>query len=449
MKRCSLILIYLTIFTTLAKGQENKNIIIKGIVNDQKSKMPLSAQIKIIYAEVELGIKDSKSKADGSFQIEALPKRLILQAKVNGYIVSNVMMDLQNLSESTVLVEIPLVLNHSTKINEVLIDFATKKNEIEKKVKQNKQVFQAVDAIDGRNINAQFKLMEVNKNEPIIVKTTNEAPVFEHNFFKKDTVLVEVNAKNYQKFLSIISINDFDETVHENTAKLIKNISFLNLFIKNEAQLQNINIFELSNSTQKQIGLAKNGSLYFGNLITDNKYKITINTSLAKEITKEFTATEGVNQIVIALEPKPEKIVLTVKPPTTTESNTKVVQVEKQAYQPEAKTVNLEAQTIYFEQSSCMLSDNSRAVLEKISKKMLESPNINIEITGHTDNIGDIRQNLYLSEFRAKVISNYLHNKGIKEHRITVKGDGSKQPNSGNDTEESRQKNRRAELRFY
>lgn len=449
MKRFTLILIYLTIFTTLAKGQGNKNIIIKGIVNDLKSKMPLSAQIKIIYEDAELGIKDGESKADGSFEIEALPKRLILQAKVNGYIVSNIMMDLQNLAETTVLAEIPLVLNRSTKINEVLLEFASKKKENEKKIKQNKQVFQAVDAIDGKNINAQFKLVEVNKNEPIIVKTTNETPVFEHNFFKKDTVLVEVNAKNYQKFLSVIAINDFNETVHENTAKLIKNISFLNLFIKNEAQLQNINVFELGNSTQKQIGLAKNGSLYFGNLIADNKYKITINTSLAKEITKEFTATEGVNQVVIVLEPKPEKIELTVKPPTTAESNTKVVQVEKRAYQPEAKTVNLDTQTIYFEQSSCSLSDNSRAVLEQISKKLLESPNVNIEIIGHTDNIGDVRQNVYLSEFRAKVISNYLYNKGIKEHRITLKGDGSKQPNSGNDTEESRQKNRRAELRFY
>jgi outer membrane protein OmpA-like peptidoglycan-associated protein len=449
MKRCSLMLIYLTMFSTLAVSQENKTITIKGLVKDHKSKMPLAAKIKVIYEDNEFGIEETESKADGNFEIKTLSQRLILQAKINGYIVSNILMNLQNITESGVIVEIPLVLNRSTKINEVLLNFAHKKGESEAKIIKNKQVFQAVDAIEGKTINAQFRLVSTNKKDTIIIKTSKETPVFEHNFVKKDTVLVEVNAPNYQKFLSIIAVDTFDETIHENTAKLIKNISFLNLFIKNEAALQNINVFEIDNSTQKQIGLAKKGGIYFSMLNTNTKYKVTINTNLAKEISREFTATEGLNQVVIVLEAKPEKIELTVKPPTTAESNTKVVQVEKQSYQPEVKSVNLDTQTIFFEQSSYTLNESSKKILEQISKKMLESPNVNIEITGHTDNIGDVRQNLYLSEFRAKVISNYLYNKGIKEHRIMLKGDGSKQPNSGNDTEESRQKNRRAELRFY
>jgi outer membrane protein OmpA-like peptidoglycan-associated protein len=42
-----------------------------------------------------------------------------------------------------------------------------------------------------------------------------------------------------------------------------------------------------------------------------------------------------------------------------------------------------------------------------------------------------------------------MFNKGIKDNQITLKGDGSKQPNAENSTEENRQKNRCAELRFY
>lgn len=447
MKQCSLLLIYLTIFIKLAVGQENKTITIKGNIKDQKSKMPLVAQIKVIYNDNKYKIEETESKADGSFEIKTLPKPLILQAKTIGYIVSNIMMDVASLEMPNVITEVPLVLNQKSKINEVLLNFANKKNETEEKTKRNKQVFQAVDAIDGKSINAQFKLSSIDKSNQIVIKTTTESSVFDKNFTKKDTILVEVNADGYQKFLSVISINSFDETVHENTAKLIKSISFLNLFFKNEADLKNLNVVEINENQPKQVNLSKKGGIYFAILQTGISYKITANSNISKEISKEFTAKEGINQIVISLETKINHTQIEAK--ALPVADTKIVLVEKQTFKSEIKSISLEPQIIFFEQSSCNLNQESKGLLEQISKKMLELPETKIEITGHTDNVGDTRQNQYLSEFRAKVISNYLYNKGIKEHRIKIKGDGSKQPNSGNDTEDSRQKNRRAELRFY
>ena len=93
------------------------------------------------------------------------------------------------------------------------------------------------------------------------------------------------------------------------------------------------------------------------------------------------------------------------------------------------------------------MKPESKQILEEISKQLLDTPDVNIEITGYADNVGDARQNQYLSEFRAKVISNFLFNKGIKDNRIKLKGDGGKKADS--DTEEAKQRNRRAELRFY
>ncbi len=448
MKSSLFLLILLTIFTTSAMSQENRTVTLKGIIRDYKSKMPLATQIKIIYTDSQLNTQESNSKGDGSFEIKTLPKQCVFQAKTNGYIVSNVLMNLENLSESTAIAEIPLVFNGRSKINQLLLEFSERKKEKEaeqdKGIPINKQVFQAVDALENKAIPAQFRLTGTYKNNVINKATSREASVFDHNFTEREHLMVEVMAEGYQKFLSEIDIETFDETVHENTAKLIKKISFLNLIIKNEVELQNVNIFEVSGGTQKQIVLSKTNNMYLGQLKTGGSYKISINSNTEKEVIREFLAVEGVNQVLVVLEPKLKK---QTNFANSVAVGTKTVQMEKQAYTAEKKPFNLEQKTLFFDQSSYVLKPESKQILEEISKQLLDSPDVNIEITGYADNIGDARQNQYLSEFRAKVISSFLFNKGIKDNRIKLKGNGGKKADS--DTEDARQRNRRAELRFY
>jgi flagellar motor protein MotB len=429
MKRCTLMLIFLTMFGTLAVSQENKDVIVKGVIRDLKNKMPLAAQIRIIYKDSQLEIQETTAKGDGSFELKTFQKNFILQTKADGYIVSNVMMNLENpLIPALAVIEVPLVLSSRPKSNQYIVEFKEKKQgETANKEAHNKQIFQALDAVDGKLIAANFRLIGSDRSEIMNIKTSVEESVFEHDFTKKDNLLLEVTADGYQKFLDNVVIDKFDEIAHENTAKLIKSVSFLNLVViiknRNKGEVPNVSLVE--NTSQKAIKLSNNsGDLYFGMLEIGKSYHIKVNIKDTEEITKDFVALEGVNQIMII----PESL-------TKSEVETKVLQVEKMAFKPESKAMNFEMQTIFFDQSSTVLK--------------LESPDVKVEITGHTDNIGDTRQNLYLSEFRAKVISSFLFNKGIKNDRILLKGDGSKQPNTGNDTEENRQKNRRAELRFY
>lgn len=450
MKSSLLLLTLLTMLTTSAMSQENQSVTLKGIIRDHKSKMPLAAQIKIIYTDSQLNTQESNAKGDGTFEIKTLPKQCVFQAKTDGYIVSNVLMNLENLSESKAVVEIPLVFNGKTKINQLLLEFSEQRKEKEteqnKGIPKNKQVFQAVDALENKAIPAQFRLIGTYKNNIINKATSREATVFDHNFTDREHLMVEVMAEGYQKFLSEIDIETFDETVHENTAKLIKKVSFLNLLIKNETELQNINVFEVG-GTLKPIILSKTNNMYFGQLKTGGSYKIAINSNIDKEVTKEFLAVEGINQVLIVLEPKQKKQTSFSGGNSLASVETKVVQMEKQAYTAEKKPFNLEQKTLFFDQSSCVLKPESKQILEEISKQLIDSPDVSIEITGYADNVGDARQNQYLSEFRAKVISSFLFNKGIKDNRIKLKGDGGKK--ADNDTEEAKQRNRRAELRFY
>lgn len=69
---------------------------------------------------------------------------------------------------------------------------------------------------------------------------------------------------------------------------------------------------------------------------------------------------------------------------------------------------------------------------------------VEIEINGHTDNIGKEADNQKLSEKRAEAIVDYLVSKGIEKRRLSAAGFGSTQPIASNETEEGRKKNRRA-----
>ena len=69
-----------------------------------------------------------------------------------------------------------------------------------------------------------------------------------------------------------------------------------------------------------------------------------------------------------------------------------------------------------------------------------------IEISGHTDNVGDANFNLKLSENRASAVYNYLLEQKIAPERLTFKGYGQTQPIADNSTEEGKSLNRRTEF---
>lgn len=71
-----------------------------------------------------------------------------------------------------------------------------------------------------------------------------------------------------------------------------------------------------------------------------------------------------------------------------------------------------------------------------------------VEISGHTDNVGDDESNRILSEYRANAVRNYLVKLGVDKSLLTVRGYGETRPVATNSTPEGRQKNRRVEMKF-
>jgi flagellar motor protein MotB len=101
---------------------------------------------------------------------------------------------------------------------------------------------------------------------------------------------------------------------------------------------------------------------------------------------------------------------------------------------------------IFYETGKFELKPESFAELNKVIAFLKSNKNISIEISGHTDNVGDPKSNLSLSEKRARSVFDYLTQNGIETVRLSTKGYGESKPVADNSTEKGRSENRRTEI---
>ena len=103
---------------------------------------------------------------------------------------------------------------------------------------------------------------------------------------------------------------------------------------------------------------------------------------------------------------------------------------------------------IFFNTDSYALLDRSKSELERLVTFLKINPTIKIKVSGHTDNQGDDKFNLILSENRAKAVVNYLISAGISPNRLSFVGFGETISIDTNQTIEGRAKNRRTEFKI-
>lgn len=101
---------------------------------------------------------------------------------------------------------------------------------------------------------------------------------------------------------------------------------------------------------------------------------------------------------------------------------------------------------VLFDTNKYTLKPGAREKLSKVAGILLAYPGLNIEVDGHTDNVGGGEYNQNLSEQRAGSVRDYLVAQGVASNSVTAKGFGKTQPVGTNDTAAGRQINRRVEL---
>lgn len=114
------------------------------------------------------------------------------------------------------------------------------------------------------------------------------------------------------------------------------------------------------------------------------------------------------------------------------------------AVAPPAATLVLEG--VNFDFDKAIIRPEDYPTLDENVAALRQWGDVDVEVAGHTCNIGTAAYNLGLSQRRANAVREYLISKGIPAERLTAKGYGESRPAFSNDTIEGRAQNRRVEL---
>ena len=105
-------------------------------------------------------------------------------------------------------------------------------------------------------------------------------------------------------------------------------------------------------------------------------------------------------------------------------------------------------ENLEFETGKDIIKEESIPSLTELAEVLVKRPEWKLQISGHTDNVGNDQANLVLSKKRAEAVKNFMISKTIESERLYVLFFGETMPIASNDTKEGRQKNRRVEMKI-
>lgn len=102
--------------------------------------------------------------------------------------------------------------------------------------------------------------------------------------------------------------------------------------------------------------------------------------------------------------------------------------------------------SVEFDFDKADLRPQNRELLSRIAGVLLTADDFQIQVFGHTDDVGSASYNEELSLQRAQAVSEYLIGAGLPEEIVTVRGFGKSQPLEEGTDDVARQRNRRVEI---
>ncbi|HAA23725.1 MAG TPA: hypothetical protein DCP28_34980, partial [Cytophagales bacterium] len=115
-------------------------------------------------------------------------------------------------------------------------------------------------------------------------------------------------------------------------------------------------------------------------------------------------------------------------------------EVDRSAY-----TFTLE-ENFNFGFNEAVLDETAKNRIRQINDLLVSTPNLRLEVVGHTDNVGTRAGNMEVSRRRAQAVKDYLVELGIDPRRVRIVAKGDSSPKYPNDTPLNRSRNRRVEF---
>jgi outer membrane protein OmpA-like peptidoglycan-associated protein len=290
--------------------------------------------------------------------------------------------------------------------------------------------FVVSDAVSGTPVKQGTLCFEFTRAGRKECKELNTEPVM--SFEDADIVGFTVSAEGYQSYTGNLILEKMDEKPGKYDVKLTPEITMLSLNISGNPMVASC---RLTADAGPEIKLPLAEKSTFFAMVRAGNYDLKVFDKKSALIYSEKVAVaKGLNFLGIVVAAKPVAVKENV--------------VEKPVIQP-ATTIladSLENLTIYFNQGDYTFKPDEQAKLDALAEWLKSNANQKVRVVGHTDNVGNPKLNITLSEFRAKVIRHYLLSKKVSERQILWVGVGGKYPAVKNDTETNKRMNRRVEI---
>lgn len=190
---------------------------------------------------------------------------------------------------------------------------------------------------------------------------------------------------------------------------------------------------------------SKDGFFRFETLPADGDFKFRLDGDGTTTIDKLNILVGGVSNRAVRMKDgffKFEKIV----PDEAKLKEEKVIDVPIKLLKEEQEILRKAFDNLEFNNGKDVIRFESYASLDDLGKLMVKKSEWRLKLSGHTDNVGNPKTNMTLSQKRAQAVKNFLIDRGIKADRIIVEYFGATKPVADNKTEAGRQKNRRVEM---
>lgn len=194
-----------------------------------------------------------------------------------------------------------------------------------------------------------------------------------------------------------------------------------------------IEIVNLSNKSDSKKGHSGKDGNYINSLLVSHEYGFFVSAPGYIYKSLYFDLSE--------MKPAYDPYVLEIK-------MTKIPAKEKVETHIVEKPKPIILENIFFESGSSALDKKSNIEIKRLAELIIRSGEMNVEIAGHTDNVGSIDENQRLSEDRARAVVDALVSYGVSKEKLSYIGLGETNPLESNETAQGRKINRRTTFRI-
>ena len=425
--------------TTLSNGW-SQCLPLNVFVSDYNSKQPIQAQLFIRLNGQKKAIGTCNEAGNLSLNLPCNTSELIAEKQGYQPLILAIATAQPSLAETSYRVPLALV-----PLDQQALDRPYSQSEQKGFVLKEKtlgetptetRLFKITDLLNGAAIGAEICLFYTKTRKKNCFIATNAASTVEVQFQQPDIIAIEVKAAGYQPYNGNLILETFEGKKRVYEIKLSRPPTLFSALLKSNEPPKRSSLKDQQTGQIVEATLAANGQIT-ATVESNRSYEWTVWGSNNQLLyTENLTFRAGLNHLALLIKqikkaprPAPEKVAQSVV-------NEPVVSVV-------AATESL----LYFEKSTYDLSPATRQRLDQWATWWRQNPTKRLKIEGHTDNVGDARLNQLLSENRAKVVATYLFNRGVADNCLYYEGFGSTKTAFPNESEESRKKNRRVEIR--